>query len=277
MMASLRNFVPDVTRMIRVENNRQFFFLVLRIINALLTYMFAAIYFSPSLSTVIAHKGFREVIAGLTFAILLDVAALKWDDIYRFSSESNGQRAIALTMSQYSMGGSAVVSFVQIIFMQQLIDLSFLHFGASLISVMGISFITVAHFINTMRWNGASPAMMQREIEANQHADMLNKVNDRAKEKLDEDANWVAEKLSEERRLRALKQLGVEVPTVKQETMNQQADSAMFQYLRELDKIHPVNPANHLQDIAPETMKEIVTQVASLMKKGTQEKKPQKK
>lgn len=201
--------MSDYVRSANVDDAKTVFFAVLRAINAALTYIFAATYFAPSLDGVIADPSLRGIVAGIAFVILLDAAALAWDSIYRFGATSTEQRAIARSMSLWSLAGSGVVSFVQLVFMQRLVDLSALYFGASVISVFGIAAIAVAHFIQTIRFNGASPELQEREEIARQEANLSRLALRRLAEKLDQDAAFVAERISEERRRSALAGLGV--------------------------------------------------------------------
>ena len=141
------------------------FFTMLVVINAGLTSSFFVSNYSNAISIVTnpTLNKFLTVVVGI---VLLDIGALAWLHLYENLSYTSRARNVAQFMSWAGLLASTVASVAQLTLTNTLVALGDdVINAASLVALLGISGILIAHVVAMMLWLQASPEARQLDAD----------------------------------------------------------------------------------------------------------------
>jgi hypothetical protein len=149
-----------------INANTQFraFGVVMRLLNAALTFGFGYAFGSATFNTGNAHLS--AILGGLAYALILDAAAFGWDAAAQRNGISPEQRAIADGMSSVSMWSSTIISGVQLMLTTTLVTVDAdMRENIGMLSLILITGLLAAHFIRLFAYNRLSPEAVDSRID----------------------------------------------------------------------------------------------------------------
>lgn len=149
----------------------------------------------PSIVPDVVDDFTAAIIAGALGLVIFDGGALAWLKVYLDGSENNDQRNIALSTSVVDITGSAVASFVQILFAgTDLVTLSpETEYTVGIVSLVAMAGVLTFNFVSVWRFHKNSDASKTAIREANR----LGRIRAAEEEQADQLDTLVAQKVSE--------------------------------------------------------------------------------
>jgi hypothetical protein len=150
-----------------ITANTQFgaFGVVMRLLNAALTFGFGYAFGAATFDT--GSPQLSAILGGVTYMVILDVAAFGWDAASRRSGISPAQRAIADGMSATAMWSSTIISGVQLLLTTTLVTVSpSMRENIGMVALILITVLLAAHFIRLFAYHRLSPEAVDSRIDS---------------------------------------------------------------------------------------------------------------
>jgi|GEM_PF-6359452 hypothetical protein len=152
------------TASITADSQFSAFMVVMRLINAALTFCFGYTNGAATFDT--GDQQISAILGGLAYATILDAAAFGWESAGKRKGISPKQRAIADGMSSSAMWASTIISGVQLILTTKLVTIAqSTRDNIGLLALMLITGLLAAHFLRLFAYLRNSPEAIDSRIE----------------------------------------------------------------------------------------------------------------